>query len=459
MRSVKHWCKQILRGLVYLHSRDPPVIHRDLKCDNIFINGNQGQVKIGDLGLAAILKKPYADHCVGTPEFMAPEVNEEEYNELVDIYSFGMCVLEMVTFEYPYSECTHPAQIYKKVISGKKPDALYRVRDHKVREFLEKCLATASRRLSAKELLRDLFLKIDECGSEMGISEYCCDFREVSPVLRCTPLYSSLGSWSAHLSFDHEYELHPDVNDFETRGLDPHGQEEWYHTPNVDITIKGKRKADDEIFLRLRIADEEGRVRNIYFPFHVETDTALSVATEMVTELDMTYQDVEKIADLIDGKIAALVLGWEMKPGVGEIPRDEMPKACCNCTSNSLLLDCISSFNSAAERLQVLHCPNQRCAATHGRFEEITNQVKASEPTGHSKDFPNAPSHLYYTDIWAQCNIQELNPSECKDIQCDASNEGVQIICTDVESDISTDNEPPARVGEDYENESRQELR
>jgi WNK lysine deficient protein kinase len=48
---------------------------------------------------------------------MAPEVYAEEYNELVDIYAFGMCILEMVTFEYPYSECTHPAQIYKKVIS------------------------------------------------------------------------------------------------------------------------------------------------------------------------------------------------------------------------------------------------------------------------------------------------------------------------------------------------------
>lgn len=48
---------------------------------------------------------------------MAPEVYAEEYNELVDIYSFGMCILEMVTFEYPYSECTHPAQIYKKVTS------------------------------------------------------------------------------------------------------------------------------------------------------------------------------------------------------------------------------------------------------------------------------------------------------------------------------------------------------
>lgn len=48
---------------------------------------------------------------------MAPEVYEEEYTELVDMYSFGMCVLEMITSEYPYSECSNSAQIYKKVTS------------------------------------------------------------------------------------------------------------------------------------------------------------------------------------------------------------------------------------------------------------------------------------------------------------------------------------------------------
>lgn len=58
---------------------------------------------------------------VGTPEFMAPELYEEEYNELVDIYSFGMCMLEMVTCDYPYIECKNPAQIYKKVTSVSSP--------------------------------------------------------------------------------------------------------------------------------------------------------------------------------------------------------------------------------------------------------------------------------------------------------------------------------------------------
>lgn len=55
--------------------------------------------------------------CLGTPEFMALELYEVEYNELVDIYAFGMCLLELVTFEYPYCECANAAQIYKKVTS------------------------------------------------------------------------------------------------------------------------------------------------------------------------------------------------------------------------------------------------------------------------------------------------------------------------------------------------------
>lgn len=59
---------------------------------------------------------PAADPA-GTPEFMAPEMYEEKYDEAVDVYAFGMCMLEMATSEYPYSECQNAAQIYRKVTS------------------------------------------------------------------------------------------------------------------------------------------------------------------------------------------------------------------------------------------------------------------------------------------------------------------------------------------------------
>lgn len=64
IRAIKIWARQILSALVYLHGHDPPVIHRDLKCDNIFVNGHLGQVKIGDLGLAAILRGSLTAHSV-----------------------------------------------------------------------------------------------------------------------------------------------------------------------------------------------------------------------------------------------------------------------------------------------------------------------------------------------------------------------------------------------------------
>ena len=113
---LKRWALQILCGLVYLHGHNPPIIHRDLKCDNLFINGSDGIVKIGDLGLATLLRSRTAPQSVlGTPEFMAPELYEEEYDDRVDVYSFGMCLLELATMEYPYAECKNAAQIYRKV--------------------------------------------------------------------------------------------------------------------------------------------------------------------------------------------------------------------------------------------------------------------------------------------------------------------------------------------------------
>ena len=117
----------MLEGLAYLHKNDPPIIHRDIKCDNIFINSNSGDIKIGDLGLST--RNTHADSVLGTPEFMAPELYEEHYGVGVDIYAFGMATLEMLTREMPYKECQNAAQIYKKVLNGQFPLSLERIND------------------------------------------------------------------------------------------------------------------------------------------------------------------------------------------------------------------------------------------------------------------------------------------------------------------------------------------
>ncbi|KAI9347686.1 kinase-like domain-containing protein, partial [Obelidium mucronatum] len=155
---LKKWCRQILLGLSYLHTRNPPIIHRDLKCENIFMNSN-GQAKIGDLGLAIPKSKDHASSVLGTPEFMAPELYDENYDEKVDIYAFGMVVLEMVTKEYPYSECTNQYQIYKKVTSGIRPLSLAKISDEQTAQFIELCIQfNPHLRPPASELMLHPFL-------------------------------------------------------------------------------------------------------------------------------------------------------------------------------------------------------------------------------------------------------------------------------------------------------------
>ncbi|KAK7353981.1 hypothetical protein VNO80_19437 [Phaseolus coccineus] len=317
LRAVKKWSKQILEGLFYLHSNNPPIIHRDLKCDNIFVNGNQGEVKIGDLGLAAILQQANSAHSViGTPEFMAPELYEEEYNELVDIYAFGMCLLELVTVEYPYVECANAAQIYKKVTSGIKPASLAKVIDPEVKAFIEKCIAHVSERLSAKDLLTDPFLQSDYDNESVGRSS------------------RSQTHHSGNVSHN---QVAVDTSTEASR----------------EFTVEGQRRDDNTIFLKLRIADSSGHIRNIHFPFDIEADTSTSVASEMVEELELTDQDVTTIARMIDSEIRYHIPSWN----VSEIPVDSYSQD-SGYTSESkpeaspMKLDSISSPGSLA--LEVL---------------------------------------------------------------------------------------------------------
>ncbi|RID69020.1 hypothetical protein BRARA_C01142 [Brassica rapa] len=224
IRAIKSWARQILEGLVYLHGHDPPVIHRDLKCDNIFVNGHLGQ---------------------------------------------------MITSEFPYSECKNPAQIYKKVVAGKLPGAFYRVGDIEAQRFIGKCLVPASKRVSARELLQDPFLSSDE-------------------------------SWMVYARG--AVNLKPFLNENEMDRLKLEDDELGGRSR---MTITGKLNAEDNtIFLNVLIADENGKAKRVSFPFDIMNDTSIDVAKEMVKELEITDWEPVQIAKMIDGEISSLVPGW-----------------------------------------------------------------------------------------------------------------------------------------------------
>ncbi|EAX96167.1 TKL family protein kinase [Trichomonas vaginalis G3] len=106
---------QMAKGLEHLHSQG--VVHRDLKTLNILLDNHDAAI-IADFGLCGVItpKSKELTGSVGTPNYTAPEVlGHKKYNELVDVYSYGVILWEMATNLIPFREKTQ-AEIIDHVV-------------------------------------------------------------------------------------------------------------------------------------------------------------------------------------------------------------------------------------------------------------------------------------------------------------------------------------------------------
>ena len=95
----------IATGLEYLHSHSPVIVHRDISSKNILLGGNRA--KIADLGQAKVFGSSFLSRQTSMPGAMAysaPEVLTGKYSAKIDIFSFGVLLVQMGCSEYPRIE-------------------------------------------------------------------------------------------------------------------------------------------------------------------------------------------------------------------------------------------------------------------------------------------------------------------------------------------------------------------
>ncbi|KAJ8754131.1 hypothetical protein K2173_002029 [Erythroxylum novogranatense] len=132
----------VAKGMNYLHKRNPPIVHRDLKSPNLLVD-KKYTVKVCDFGLSRLKANTFlsSKSAAGTPEWMAPEVlRDEPSNEKSDVYSFGVILWEIVTLQQPWSNL-NPAQVVAAVgFKGKRLE-IPRDLNPQVAALIEACWA------------------------------------------------------------------------------------------------------------------------------------------------------------------------------------------------------------------------------------------------------------------------------------------------------------------------------
>lgn len=132
--------RDIAKGMEFLHGQPSPIVHRDLKCQNILVNAN-GCVKVSDFGLSKLTNKSMTvGSKIGSLNWLAPEVlrGDDHSFTYVDVYAFAMVMFEILTDGATPFEKYSTIQLIKAVDDGERPE-IPEDCDPTYRSIMEKC--------------------------------------------------------------------------------------------------------------------------------------------------------------------------------------------------------------------------------------------------------------------------------------------------------------------------------
>merc|ERR1719229_669925 len=153
------YTRELLEGLDYLHTRDPPVVHRDVKSANVLM-GLDTRVKLADFGCSKRTMETMSHTIKGSIPWMAPEViTNMGYGRMADIWSFGCVVIEMATAASPWGKFDNPMAAMRKIGMSKETPPIPEGLSATFQDFVRICVQRDSQqRPYAEALLRHEFV-------------------------------------------------------------------------------------------------------------------------------------------------------------------------------------------------------------------------------------------------------------------------------------------------------------
>lgn len=173
-RLREQMARDCARGMSYLHSRSPPVVHYDLKPANLLVDANW-TVKVSDFGMSRLKHSSKLGSRApgGTPEWMAPEaLRNDPTDESADVYSFAVILWELITLKYPWEELSSPVQIVVQVAFLHRRPKLPTWLPSKAVQLLQRCWhKDPGERPAFPEILEQLKAGMPEAWSDMPASD------------------------------------------------------------------------------------------------------------------------------------------------------------------------------------------------------------------------------------------------------------------------------------------------
>lgn len=163
---IVRYTRELLEGLEYLHTREPPVVHRDIKGANVLVDLDC-HVKFSDFGCSKRTNDTMSHTMRGSIPWMAPEVIKSTgYGRKADIWSFGCVLIEMATSKSPWGRFDNPMAAMCKIAMSEETPPLPDEVSQVCKDFIGICTRRdPAQRLSAAELLQHELVK-DICTEE-----------------------------------------------------------------------------------------------------------------------------------------------------------------------------------------------------------------------------------------------------------------------------------------------------